>query len=129
MDYMLDTDTCIFIINAHSRMIEQAEPIDCGISVVVFAELERGNARSNRAEKNRIALDRFLNGIAIVDLDQDAAQHYADIRVHLETTGQPVGPNDFWIAAHARSLNVTLVTNNTREFAKVPDLTIDTWLI
>lgn len=129
MEYMLDTDTCIYLINDHPKMRAQADPADCGISVIVVGELERGNARSSRPEQNRILLDRFIDGMNVVDLGQDAARAYGAIRVDLETRGEPIGPNDLWIAAHARALGIPLVTNNTREFSRVPRLTVDTWML
>ncbi len=128
MTYMLDTDTCIYLINNHPKIKPKAEPGDCVISVVVYAELERGNLRSSRPKANRVLLDRFLEGIEVLDLGQDTAPEYASIRVHLETKGKPIGPNDLWIAAHARSINATLVTNNVREFKRVPKLRVETWV-
>lgn len=127
MQYMLDTDTCIYIINQHPKMVRQAEPDDCAISVIVLGELERGKLRTDRADYVE-RFDRFIDGMHVVDLDRTAGEEYAAIRVHLESKGQVIGPNDLWIAAHARAVDVPLVTNNTREFSRVPGLTIDTWM-
>ena len=99
----------------------------CAISTIVLGELERGKRRTDRADYVA-RFYRFINGMAVVDLDAAASLEYADIRVFLESTGQPIGPNDLWIAAHARSMNIPLVTNNTREFSRVPDLTIENWI-
>ena len=124
---MLDTDTCIYIINQHPKMVRQAEPDDCAISVIVLGELERGKLRTDRADYVA-RFDRFIDGMKVVDLDAATSRAYADIRVFLESIGRPIGPNDLWIAAHARAMDLPLVTNNTREFSRVPDLRIDTWM-
>ena len=73
-------------------------------------------------------LNRLLNAVGIVDLDADTARAYGDIRAHLYSIGKPIGPNELWIAAHARSMSLPLVTNNTREFARVPNLAIENWI-
>ena len=70
----------------------------------------------------------FMHRINVIPLEDDAARAYGYIRDYLESTGQMIGPNDLWIAAHAYALNVALVTNSTREFYRVPELTVTTWL-
>ncbi len=127
MQMMLDTDTCIYLINEHPKLEPLAEPDDCAISIIVLGELQRGKLMTKRNDY-KAKIDHFLAGMDVVDLDSAVSSEYADIRVFLESKGQSIGPNDLWIASHARSLNVPLVTNNTREFSRVPDLTIDTWM-
>lgn len=127
MRYMLDTDTCIYLINRHPQLEPRAGPDVCGISTVVLGELERGKRLTQRTDYIE-RFDRFIAGMAVRNLDAVAAREYAAIRVDLEAKGTPIGPNDLWIAAHARALGVPLVTNNLREFACVPNLAVETWM-
>lgn len=83
--------------------------------------------KSSRPEKNSEALDRFLTPLAILDFDYPAAIEYGKIRATLEKNGTPIGPLDTLIAAHALSLNLTLVTNNEKEFSRISDLRIENW--
>lgn len=124
MEFMLDTDTCIYLINRHPKMQRKAPPAQCAISVIVLGELERAVRRSKRPEPTV----EFMHRINVIPLEDDATRAYGYIRDYLESTGQMIGPNDLWIAAHAYALNVALVTNNTREFYRVPELTVTTWL-
>ena len=125
---MLDTNTCIAASNNTAGFRAQQPLRECVMSVVVLGELEWGVSRSVKKDENRATLNRLLNAVAVVDLDADTAREYGDIRAHLYSIGKPIGPNDLWIAAHARSMNLPLVTNNTHEFARVPDLTIENWI-
>ncbi len=122
--YMLDTDTCIYLINNHPKAQPQAELDECMISVIVRGELLFGCEQSTSPEITRA----FVNQIAIADLTADVADHYGDIRADLKRKGQMIGPNDLWIAAHARCFEATLVTNNTREFNRVKGLKAANWL-
>ena len=97
-----------------------------GISIVVAAELQYGAARSG-SSRLRQQLDAVLSAIETVPLDEPADKHYGMIRSELERIGRPIGHNELLIAAHARALGATLVTNNTREFSRVPDLDIEDW--
>lgn len=97
-----------------------------GVSIVVAAELRYGAARSG-SSRLRQQLDAVLSAIETVPLDAPADRHYGMIRSELERIGRPIGHNDLLIAAHARALGATLVTNNTREFGRVPDLDIEDW--
>lgn len=124
---MLDTDTCIYIINRHPKLVPQAGPDECAISTIVLGELERGKRLTQRPDYIE-RFDRFIAGMTVCVLDAAASREYASIRVELEAQGQPIGPNDLWIAAHARALNVPLVTNNIREFSRVSNLTYETWM-
>ncbi len=92
----------------------------------MLGELEYGVLNSERQVENRAKLALFLGNIAIAELGEAAARSYANLRFGLKQ--QPIGPNALWIAAHAVSLDLTLVTNNTRKFARVPGLTVQTWL-
>lgn len=132
MIYLLDTDICIYIIkrkpaNVFARFNELALGA-VGISTITLAELEYGAAKSSQPERNKYALAHFLLPLEIVVFDDRAANEYGGIRSALEREGKPIGPLDTLIAAHAKSLGLTLVTNNEREFRRVKDLNLENWL-
>jgi len=131
MQYLLDTNVCIYIIKEKpSRVIQRLQEVeisDVGISTITLSELSYGVEKSQRRAQNRIALAAFVTPLEIVPYDDQAAQAYGKIRSFLETQGQPLGPLDMLIAAHALSLNCTLVTNNVKEFSRVPELPIENW--
>lgn len=130
MKYLLDTNICIYIINERpAPVLERFKKFavsDLGISSVTVGELAFGVAKS-RSARNRSALEAFLLPLNVAPFDLTAAFAYGDLRAELERRGEPIGPLDMQIAAHALCLNVTLVTNNEREFRKVPGLTIENW--
>jgi len=125
---MLDTDTCIYAMKGSAGFAPKIPMIDCGISTIVLGELEYGVARSVRVEQNRAALNAFVNAISVVAMDAVTAGHYGRIRAQLESGGQLIGNNDTWIAAHALAIGAPLITNNTAEFSRVPNLAIDNWM-
>ena len=132
MKYMLDTNICIFIIKHQPenviRKFMEHDPDDICISAITYAELAYGVEKSQAREKNRIALMVLLSEIQIVPFDDSAAQVYGVIRAELQKKGTPIGSLDTLIAAHARALNLTLVTNNTKEFARVDGLALADWV-
>ena len=132
MKCMLDTDSCIFIIRQKSHAIrERFEACvvgDIGISMITLAELEYGAEKSSQPKRNREALEQFIGALDIAPFDRQAALQYGQIRMHLEKKGQRIGAMDLLIAAQARSLGVTLVTNNEREFKRVPGLRVENWM-
>ena len=125
---LLDTNICIYIINAKPPAVlerfQQYRLGDVGLCSVVAAELAFGVAKSGSA-RNRQALEMFLAPIEILPFDASAIWAYGDLRADLERRGTPIGSLDTMIAAHALSQRAVLVTNNTREFAKVPGLLLD----
>jgi tRNA(fMet)-specific endonuclease VapC len=129
--YMLDTNICIYIIKKKPKQVigrlKNARISDIGVSSITLSELEYGAAKSSRPEQNRIALAEFLAPLEILSYDDMAAMEYGRIRAVLERQGTPVGSMDMLIAAHALSLNCTLVTNNEREFSRVLSLKIENW--
>ena len=131
MDYLLDTNICIYLIKKQPlKVLEKFRTLVPGtvaISAITHAELQYGIMKSSRPEKNSKALDRFLTPLAILDFDYQAAIEYGEIRATLEKKGTPIGPLDTLIAAHALSLNLTLVTNNEKEFSRISDLRIENW--
>ena len=133
MKYMLDTNACIALIKRKpAAVIERltaAEPGDAGISSVTLAELQYGARKSAKVEQNALALAEFLLPLEIADFDAGAAEAYGRVRAALEKTGTPIGALDTMIGAHALSLGVTLVTDNTREFIRIPGLAVENWLV
>lgn len=131
MKYMMDTNICIYAIKNKSesviRKILSQNPEDLCISVVTYAELMHGVEKSQAVEKNHIAMSLFLSAITVLDFDGEAAEAYGQIRAELERKGTPIDPMDLLIAGHARSQGLILVTNNTREFARVTGLRIEDW--
>ena len=131
--YMLDTDTCSYVMRrSHPLVLErlQALPLsDVCMSVVTRAELLYGVEVSPKHAQDAAALAAFLPYVEVLDLDEDAALHYAEIRADLKKRGAMIGANDLFIAAHARALGLTLVTNNTAEFERVKGLEIENWTL
>jgi tRNA(fMet)-specific endonuclease VapC len=129
---LLDTNICIYIIKQQPPVVlERFKGFaigDVGISVVTLAELEYGINKSRDVKRNRHALEQFIAPLEVAKFDQEAAAVYGTIRAHLEQKGQPIGAMDLLIAAHARSLDVRLVTNNESEFKRVPGLRIENWV-
>ena len=134
MKILLDTNICIYLINprsAHREVVRghfmARQPGDIGISTITLAELEYGVENSTQQERNRQALTEFLIPLEILPFDELASAIYGKIRTALRN--QPIGPLDMLIAAHALALEVPLVTNNTSEFERVPNLTLQNWTI
>ena len=131
MMVMLDSDMCIHIMKHDPRMKPRAALGDCGISQIVLGELEYGvcNSPPNRQQENRQSLYDFLGAVVIHPITNDVATFYGDVRAFLRRQGQMIGPNDLWIGAHALAADLTLVTNNTREFSRVPNLSVENWVV
>ena len=132
MKYMLDTNICIYIIKHRPEEVIQKfmehDPDDICISAITYAELVHGVEKSQAKEKNRVALMVLLSEIQIVPFDDLAAQIYGEIKADLQKKGTPIGLMDILIAAHAKALNLTLVINNTKEFARVEGLELEDWV-
>ena len=131
MKLMLDTNICIYIIKKKpAGVFERFNSYsvdDVCISSVTLAELEYGVHKSKAQAKNRVALRVFLSGLTVLPFDIYAAEEYGKIRTELESKGTPIGANDMLIAAHARSLQLTLITNNVKEFERVSGLQVENW--
>ena len=129
--YMLDTDICSYIMKRSNPMVLkhlQAVPVgDVCMSVITKAELLYGVEVSPRRSRDAAALKAFLAYVEALDFGDDSARHYAEIRADLKKRGALIGANDLLIAAHARALDLTLVTNNTAEFERVRGLAIENW--
>ncbi len=132
MKVLLDTNICIYLIKQKPAEVLQKFVTynvgDVGVSSITVAELQYGAQKSQRPADNEHALEQFVAPLMVLDFDYEAAKTYGRIRAVLERQGTPIGALDMLIAAHALSLDVTLVTNNEREFARVPGLTIDNWV-
>jgi tRNA(fMet)-specific endonuclease VapC len=132
MRFMLDTDSCIALIKRKPasilRRLTALAPGEAGISAITLAELRYGVAKSSKREANGQALDEFLLPLEVADFDEPAAEIYGAVRAALEKAGTPIGPLDTQIGAHALSLGAALVSPNTREFRRVPGLTVVDWL-
>lgn len=132
MKLMLDTNICIYLIKHHPLSVLErflSHPVgDIGISSITVAELDYGASKSRHTAKNRIALDQFISPLAVAAFDREAAAAYGRLRAVFEQKGTPIGAMDLLIAAHARSLGVRLITNNAREFRRVPGLRVENWV-
>ncbi len=130
--FLLDTDICVYLINKKSTaLINKVTAIsshEIALSSITLAELNYGAEKSEKKDQNRQALEQFVIPFNILPFDVVATKTYGIIRASLEKQGKPIGALDFLIAAHALSLNAVLVTNNTKEFSRVPHLTIENWV-
>ncbi len=131
MNYMLDTNMCIYIIKRHpEKVLKKFLTLSVGevcISSITLAELMYGIHKSQYSKKNKAALQDFLLPLDIMPFNDEVTDHYGRIRTYLEKKGVPIGALDTMIAAHALSLGSILVTNNQKEFVRVPDLNIEDW--
>ena len=129
--YMLDTDTCSYIMKRSNpvvlRRLQAVAVADVCMSVITRSELLYGVEVSPRQSQDAEALAALLPYVETLDLTGEGARHYAAIRADLKHRGALIGANDLFIAAHARSLGLTLVTNNTAEFSRVKGLAIENW--
>lgn len=132
MNYLLDTNICIYLIKRRPpevlRKFISYEVGEIGLSSITVAELQYGVQKSQQTARNQAALNQFLLPLTIVAFDHAAAVAYGSIRHTLERGGTPIGSLDMLIAAHALSLGVTLITNNQREFNRVPELRVENWV-
>lgn len=129
--YLLDTNICIFIIKDRPTSVrarfDGLRPGEVGLSAVTEAELLHGVYKSERVDHNLAAVLNFASQLVLLPFDSQVTDAYGRVRAGLEKIGQPIGPLDFQIAATALAHGLILVTNNTREFARVPGLKIEDW--
>lgn len=130
--FMLDTDTCSYIIREKpASVLEHFSKLQINqicISAVTYGELLYGVARSSSTKVNRPIIDAFIRHLDVMTWGEAAAGHFGDVRTELEAAGTPIGAMDMLIAAHARSLHATLVTNNARRFSRVKGLKAENWV-
>lgn len=131
--YMLDTDTCSYIMKRSSdavlRRLQKVPVSDVCISVITKSDLLYGVELSPRRPQDEAAITAFLRYVEVLDFPDKASHHYAQIRDDLKRRGKMIGANDLFIAAHARSEGLTLVTNNTGEFRRISDLAMENWTV
>jgi tRNA(fMet)-specific endonuclease VapC len=131
MLYMLDTDTCAFIARQkHTKVTSRFRSHragDLAMSVVTYGELSVGAEKSVRYPASLDALELFIQVVPVLSMGPEVAKLYSKIRLDLERRGQIIGGNDLWIASHCLQLGLTLVTNNEREFRRIPNLAIENW--
>ncbi|WP_150464770.1 type II toxin-antitoxin system tRNA(fMet)-specific endonuclease VapC [Francisella sp. XLW-1] len=132
MKVMLDTNICIYILKEQPKSVlehfKKYEMGDICISSIVYAELLHGAFKSKWINQNLTNIHNFVAALQIVDFNRLAAVEYGKIRSDLEKAGKIIGANDLLIAAHAKSLNVPLATNNIKEFQRVEDLVLLNWV-
>jgi tRNA(fMet)-specific endonuclease VapC len=129
--YMLDTNICIYVIKNYPAGLREkfnalAEQL-C-ISSVTLGELHYGAEKSERRTENLTAIEHFVARLDVLDFGSKAAAHYGQLRAEVERAGTPCGPHDLQIGAHARSEGLILVTNNQREFKRMPGLRVENWV-
>ncbi len=131
MHYLLDTNICIYIIKHKPISVRERfnklKIGDVAISVISLCELQYGIAKSSDPEKNQSVLTQFLAPIDVLDFPATASPIFGKIRSQLERLGTPIGNYDLLIASHAIATNLTLVTNNIKEFERIPELKLENW--
>ena len=130
--YLLDTTICIYIAKQRPAGVAQRFAKlavgSVGMSLVTWGELRYGAEKSQQRNQALDTLERLQALIPVIAMGDVVGESYGAIRAHLERAGTPIGNNDLWIAAHALSLKLTLVSNNTREFERVPGLKLENWV-
>ena len=130
--FLLDTNICIYIQRQRPGNVlarfEKLEPGDAAISVITWGELLYGAEKSKQRKKVLQLLAEFKTFVPVLSIPETAGNTYGIIRAALESHGQPIGNNDLWIAAHAKAADLTIVTNNEREFRRIPGLKVQNWV-
>lgn len=129
--YILDTNIIVAALKGRDEVRRRLEAVaaeSIRLSSIVLGELEFGAEKSAYGDRNRSQLAALVQRFTLVGTDFDTARHYGRIRTVLERKGTPIGSNDTWIAAQALAIGATMVTDNVREFSRVPDLQVETWL-
>ena len=132
MKYMLDTNICIYAIKNKPEQVlqklKESQQNGLCISAITLSELEYGAAKSSNPQKNQAAIMQLLLVLEVLPFDDRASMEYGGIRAYLEKRGTPIEPSDTLIASHARAEGLVLVTNNVREFERVPGLRVENWV-
>lgn len=130
--YLLDTNICIYIAKGQALAVrarfDQHTLHELAMSAITLGELRFGAEKSHARERALATIEQLAEAIQVCPLPVLAGEHYGDIRATLQKQGLPIGNNDLWLAAHARAEGWILVTNNTREFERVPGLRIENWV-
>lgn len=132
MRYLLDTNICIYIAKHNPPAVRERfarhSASELAMSAITYGELRFGAEKSQSRERALASIRTLETLIEVCPVARHAAEHYGEIRAALQRAGQSIGNNDLWIAAHARAEDWTLVTNNEREFARVPGLRVENWV-
>lgn len=133
LQYLLDTNICIYITKHQPESVRQnfekhLPNRSILISVITLGELRYGAEKSQNRKKALKVIDDFISMVQVVELDDNVAEHYAQIRKDLSSKGQIIRSNDLWLAAHARANNWVMVTNNEKEFVRVDGLKVENWV-
>lgn len=130
--YLLDTNICIYIAKKNSKSVlykfEHLEVGAVGMSLITYGELLYGAQKSQHPKKTLEILQQLVSYIPALPIPVETVKYYGEIRNKLEKQGKPVGNNDLWIAAHALALKLIVVTNNVKEFSRIPHLHIENWV-
>jgi len=130
--YLIDTNICIYIMNKRPTGIihkfKQFDVGEIGVSTITVSELQYGVSKSKNRRLNKQRIEEFLFPLEILPYDEIASTIYGDIRVQSEKRGEPIGPLDLLIAAHALSRNLVLISNNEKEFKRVKNLKVENWV-
>ena len=130
--YLLDTNICIYIQRQKPEQVlarfQKLKPGDAAISVITWGELLYGAEKSRLRKKALQLLEEFKTFVPVLPMPENAGKTYGAIRASLESKGTPIGNNDLWIAAHAKGATLTIVTNNEREFKRIPGLRVQNWI-
>ena len=130
--YLLDTNICIYIQRQKPGEVlarfQKLKPGDAAISVITWGELLYGAEKSHQRKRALQLLEEFKTFVPVLPMPENAGKTYGSIRAKLESKGWPIGNNDMWIAAHAIAATLTIVTNNKREFQRVPGLKVQSWV-
>jgi tRNA(fMet)-specific endonuclease VapC len=131
LTYMLDTNICIYVMKNYPADLREkfstlAEQLS--ISTITLGELHYGAEKSARRAENLAAIEHFVARLDVLPFGDKAAVHYGQVRAELERAGTPCGPHDMQIGGHARSEGLIVVTNNLREFARMPGIRAENWL-
>ena len=133
MNYLIDTNICIYIMNQRPHeLIQKFKKFEIGqiaISSITVSELNYGVAKNQQKKSNTKRLEEFLTPFVILPYDENVSKYYGTIRSHLESQGNVIGPMDMLIAAQAISENLTLVTNNEKEFQRIDSLKVENWAV
>ena len=132
MKVLLDSDICIYIIKRKPadvlKRFQEFEPGEIAVSSITVAELMYAASKSQKPRQNQSAIEQFLTPLSVLPFDDTSAVIYGHVRANLERLGTPIGPFDTLIAAQALQQKVVLVTNNVREFARIPGLVVENWV-
>lgn len=132
LHYMLDTDICIYIAkNKPANLLKKFEELnvgEVGMSTITYGELMFGAQKSQHSKKSHSIIKKLTSLIPPLPIPTDTSKHYGEIRAKLEKQGKTIGNNDLWIAAHAMSMGLTLVSNNHKEFSRIKALKLENWI-